>query len=339
MISQAFRLVLRGVAVVLAALLAGVTALQLSPRLVAKLVEVAFDRDNRRVARAMQAHVPDGSHSRLDLNYLSGDPAATLDVHRPAGTTGPLPVVVWVHGGGWVSGDKNDVAPYLRILCLNSHIPIAAVGLNYTKGPQARYPTALRQIDAACAYLGEHAEDLGLDVSRVVLAGDSAGAQLASQYAAMVTDHDFADEVGIGAPTVTPMQLRGVVLHCGVYDLESLVNAPLVVRWGFRRVMWAWTGRLDISHNPAVQQMSTVRTVTAKFPPAMITGGNADPLTPHQSRPFAARLTELGVPTTAFFYDDDHSPALLHEFQFNLDGADGPLTLRRTVSFLSERLS
>lgn len=329
---------LRGLGILLATLFAGVTALVMSPRLVTKLVEVAFDRDNRRVARAMAPHVPVGSHSRLDLSYRAGDPAATLDVHRPTGVTGPLPVVVWVHGGGWVSGDKSDVAPYLKILCLNSRIPLAAVGLNYSKGPHAQYPTALRQIDAAFSYLRAHADDLGLDLGRVVLAGDSAGAQLASQYAAMVTDHVFAADVGL-APTLTATQLRGVVLHCGVYDLESFRHAPLVVRWGFSRVMWAWTGRLDIAENRALAQMSTVRTATAGFPPAMITGGNGDPLTANQSRPFAARLTELGVPSTALFYDDDHAPALLHEFQFNLDGADGPVTLERTLSFLTERLS
>ena len=338
-IGRALRPVLRGVGVALAAAAAGVTALQLSPRLVVKLVEVAFDRDNRRVARGMRAHVPEGSRSRLDVAYRPGDPAATLDVHRPPSATGPLPVVLWVHGGGWVSGDKNDVAPYLQILCLNSILPLAAVGLNYSKGPHGFYPMALRQIDAAFAYLDEHADELGLDLSRVVLAGDSAGAQLASQYAAMVTDRAFAAEVGIGAPTVRGTQLRGVVLHCGVYDLESFVSAPPVVRWGFRRVMWAWTGRLSISDNQAVRQMSTVRTATADFPPTLITGGNGDPLTPNQSRPFAARLAELGVPTTAIFFDDDHSPALLHEFQFDLDGTDGPLILARTVSFLSQRLS
>ena len=321
-----------------AALLAGIAALLLSPRLVAKLVEVAFDRDNRRVARAMRSHVPAGSDSRTDVNCSTGDPAATLDVHRPAERTEALPVVVWVHGGGWVSGDKSNVAPYLKILCLNTDTPVAAVGLNYTKGPHARYPTAVRQIDAAFRYLNTHADGLGLDLGRVVLAGDSAGAQLASQYAAMVTDPAFAAEVGIEHPALAAAQLRGVLLYCGVFDLQTFRHAPLLVRWGFARVMWAWTGSLDMIDNPTLAQMSTLRTATAGFPPTLITGGNGDPLTANQSRPMATRLSELGVPTAAFFYDDDHAPTLLHEFQFDLGGADGPLTLERTVSFLTDRL-
>ena len=65
--------------------------------------------------------------------------------------------------------------------------------------------------------------------------------------------------------------------------------------------------------------MSTIDAATADFPPTFITGGHGDPLTDTQSRPMANRLEDLGVPVTTLFFDEDHEPAIPHEFQFHLD--------------------
>jgi acetyl esterase/lipase len=84
--------------------------------------------------------------------------------------------------------------------------------------------------------------------------------------------------------------------------------------------------------------MSTLRFVTRDFPATFISGGNADGLTPAQSRALAGRLAELGVPVTERFFADDHEPALGHEYQFKLDGIDARDTLAATLDFLAERL-
>ena len=76
--------------------------------------------------------------------------------------------------------------------------------------------------------------------------------------------------------------------------------------------------------------------VTAAFPPTFITGGNADPLTP-QSKEFADRLAELGVPVEPLFYPDDQQPALGHEYQFDLTGEAGNRAFEKMVRFLQHR--
>jgi acetyl esterase/lipase len=84
--------------------------------------------------------------------------------------------------------------------------------------------------------------------------------------------------------------------------------------------------------------MSPYYHVTAEFPPTYISGGNGDPLTDKQSRPFADKLRALGVPVRSVFYAADYAPALLHEYQFNLDQSAGQQTLASMLAFVRKHI-
>ncbi|PVZ96346.1 esterase [Amnibacterium flavum] len=281
----------------------------------------------------MTPYVPAaGFTSQLNIPYGPSGPDTTLDVFSSEVGGDALPTVVWIHGGAWISGDKSNVAPYLQILAADGY---TTVGVNYTIAPEADYPTAITQINSALAYLLENAATLRIDPNRIVLAGDSAGSQLASQVAAMTTNPAFAQEAGI-EPALSPTQLRAVILNCGVYDLDELsATATGITGWGFKTALWAYTGERDWSDTRAGAQMSTIDFVTADFPATYISGGNGDGLTAGQSKPFAARLTELGVPVTELFWPDDHTPSLPHEYQFHLDFDGAKTALQQTLDFLS----
>ncbi len=81
-----------------------------------------------------------------------------------------LPLVVWVHGGAYVAGDKADLASYLKILAGRGFV---VVGLNHALAPGAQYPQPVEQVNRALAFLASKAGDHHLDPSRIVLAGDS----------------------------------------------------------------------------------------------------------------------------------------------------------------------
>lgn len=310
-------------------------AVNTSPRWSVPLIRVAFERAGAAMAGRMRDHVPPGVSSRVGLAYLPDDADAVLTVHRRADAAGPLPLLVWVHGGGWVSGTSSHVDPYLEILAARADV--VTVSIDYTRGPKGRHPTAVRQIDAALGYLVTHAAELGIDPERIVLAGDSAGAQLATEIAALVTHPAVAADVDL-TPSLDARQLRGMLLHCGVYDLGSLVHAPVPIGWAVGQVIWAYTGTRSPTGNTALARMTAADAVNADFPPTFMTGGNGDPLTRYQSRPFAAHLAALGVPLETHFYPDDHQPPLPHEFQFLLDNADARAVLERTLVWLAERL-
>ncbi len=315
----------------LVVLLLGVVAFMVSPWPGSLTLRYLFDKGGAKTALAMTAHVPASVSGRTDLAYGPG-PDERLDVWYPAGTDRALGTVLWVHGGGWVGGDKSTVAPYLKILAAQGY---TTIGINYSLAPGASYPTPVDQTNRALAWMSAHAADLHVDPTRVVLAGDSAGAQIAAQVAALTVDPAYAAQLqltpALGAPDVV-----GAVLDCGPYDPVLIENQTGLAGWFVRTVGWAYLGTKDFS-DPRVTQASIVANASAAFPPAWLTGGNGDPLTP-QGQALAARLGELGVDVTALFYPADDEPTLPHEYQFNLDTPAGQRALAGTLAFLGRVL-
>jgi acetyl esterase/lipase len=180
---------------------------------------------------------------------------------------------------------------------------------------------------------------LHADTRKIILAGDSAGSQLSSQLAAIVTNPEYAQETGMH-PELTASELKGVVLNCGIYKMEGLVhpdpNLPKIVGWGDDVSVWGYSGTSHFT-DPIMRQMSPYYHVSKDFPPTYISGGNKDPLTDAQSKPFAQELQSLGVDVTTLFYAADHTPGLAHEYQFDLDNDDGKNALKETIDFIKLR--
>ena len=298
----------------LSALALGVVATlvwTLSPWPAALLIRALFESNARDTVKEMLPYVPDEPlDEHLDVSYGDAGVDTTFDVFTPAGGTEPLATVVWIHGGAWISGNKESVRPYVQTLATKGYTTVA---LNYTVGPEAIYPTALTQLNDGLAFLVEHAAEYNIDPSRIIIAGDSAGSNLTSQLATLTTSSSYADLVGI-EPALTSDQLRAVILNCGIYDVSEIPNAPGIGGWGFRIALWAYLGERDWSNTPGGQEMSTLDYVTADFPETWISGGNADPLTPAQSVKLADKLGSLGVKLTTVFYPADHTPELPHEY-------------------------
>jgi acetyl esterase/lipase len=297
----------------------------------ALLIRSLFEKGARDTIAEMEPYVPtSGVDAHRDIEYGDAGSDTSLDVFSPTGTTKPLTTVVWIHGGAWISGDKRDVDPYLQILASHGYTTVA---LNYTISPEVTYPTALKQLNHALAFLLDHAEEYNIDPGSIVIAGDSAGSQYTSQLATLVTNPDYAERLGI-TPALSKDQLAAVILNCGIYDVRGIPNAPGIGGWGFRIALWSYLGTKNWSETPGGQDMSTIEYVTKDFPTTWISGGNGDPLTASQSKPLAAKLKGLGVDVTTVFYPADESPALPHEYQFHLHFAKARSALDSTIEFL-----
>jgi len=300
------------------------------------LLRSAFERNAARTKQRLERHAPAGVTALTAVPYRPDDPDALLDVWFPASadeTGARRPTLVWVHGGAWLSGHRDDTAPYFALVAAAG---FTVVSVDYSLAPGHTYPTALHQVHAALAFVDQQADRLHVDPDRLVVGGDSAGAQLASQVAVLLTDPAYAEQLGL-RPALRPDQLRGVVLYCGFYDLGRFGSrgaGPVgsVLRWGTRTMVRAYTGRPGDS--ATARELSTFHHVTAAYPPVLLSGGNADPLTESQSRPFAEKLAGLGVDVTTHFYEPDHEPELGHEYQFDLDTEEGNATFDRLVGFL-----
>lgn len=307
----------------------------LTPWPSAMAIRAVFEKGGDDTAAEMDRYVTDApltEHLAVPVGGDADDDAAmTFDVFSPDdGGDDPLPTIVWVHGGAWISGDSANVDPYLRILAAEGY---TTVGLNYTLGPEGTYPTAVHELNDALTTLEADAEEYRIDPDRIVIAGDSAGAQLASQMATLSTNPDYARLMGID-PALDADQVVGVVLNCGVYDLAAMSELTGIGAWGFKIALWGYTGSQDWSQQSSGATMSTIDFVTSDFPATYISGGNGDALTWIQSLPMEARLDDLGVDVTSLFWPADHEPALPHEYQFHLDFDEAQAALVETLDFL-----
>lgn len=313
-------------------------AFRMSPWPGALVIRAVFNRGSHKTLVGLQQSIPAQPVSVLKDQHYGKNSKETLDVYIPDTALRAhqiLPVVVWTHGGAWLSGDKKDSGPYFSLLASQGYV---VVSLNYSLAPGKTYPTQLHQLNDAYAYVQTNASRFYANVDETVLAGDSAGAQLSSQMAAITTDPAYAQEVGV-RPTLKPSQLAGVVLFCGIYKLEDLTvpnpTLPKIVSWGDDTTIWAYLGTRN-KGDPLVRQASTYYHVTKAFPATFISGGNGDPLTNVQSVPLSQKLTSLGVPVTTLFYPQNHLPSLLHEYQFTFN-SDGKETFLEMTRFLKER--
>lgn len=233
---------------------------------------------------------------------------------------------MWIHGGGFIADSAASVADYAILL---AHAGYTVASLDYTLAPEARYPAQIRQGNAALRFLRANAGRFGGDPSRIVLGGDSAGAQLASELAAVQTNPGLARSTGL-SPAVPPGVLRGVVLFCGVYDMRTVGSSGFPA---LRTFLWAYTGVRDWTAYPEIDQLSTVLHVTSHYPPTFLSVGDADPFR-YQAAELAADLKRQAVPLTTLFWNGtgDHLP---HEYQFDFDRPQARTAFQRTLAFLA----
>lgn len=300
---------------------------KLSPLPTVWLIRHAFAEDAEQRNAALARHLPQNVTALLDQRYADAE-RARLDLYRPAEASSPLPVVVWIHGGAFVAGDKSDLSGYLTILAGHG---FAVVAVGYSRAPGAEYPTPVVEANAALGWLLMEAGALGIDPGRIVLAGDSAGAQIAAQLAAAIADPAYATEIGF-EPAIGRSSLKGIVLFCGVYGLAGTGGEGPFGDF-IETVLWSYFGSKDPGDDPRLAQFAVIDHLGAAFPPAFVSVGNADPLQP-QSVALAQRLEDLGVAVDRLFFPADQAPPLAHEYQFDLDREAGRQALQRLIAFL-----
>lgn len=307
----------------------GYAAFVLSPWPSTLLTRLAFGYGASKTTAALAPHVPAGIREQRDIRY-GGAEDERLDIYLPPGNAEPgRPVIVWIHGGAFVAGDRADVAPYLKILAGRG---FATVAIGYTRAPTARYPGPVLQANTALGFLQREGQRLGFDPSRIVLAGDSAGAQIASQLAAAMTGKNYAERLGLKL-AVEAAALRGTVLFSGAFDPTGL---DLTGPFGsfVRSVLLAYFGTSNPFDSQQITEAAVPRYVTEAFPPSFISAGNGDPLAP-QSVVMAQALRDRGVRVDTLFFPPETEPKLPHEYQFDLDRPEGRQALDRLVTFLS----
>ena len=262
-----------------------------------------------------------------DLEYPSSFPNNTLDVYLPKNTDENTPVVLWIHGGAYVGGDKSDIRYYATALASEGY---AVVCMNYALAPEHNYPTPLMQIDDMMNWINSVSDEYSFDISCIILAGDSAGAQLAMQYVIAVNSTAYAAQSGICISPL-PYEIKGLLLYCGPYNAQRMANADGVLKFFLQRSAWAY-----FNTDNWVEEFGYVISVDAHItpflPPAFITDSNTLSFEAHGiDLVHAFQVNNIYVESYFFSVDFEKT---IHEYQFLMDTPAGEECFRRTLYFL-----
>lgn len=267
-----------------------------------------------------------------DISYKSQYKEGHLDIIKPMEFEGYLPVIFWVHGGAFLGGDKSDITEYAVQIASKGYI---VVNINYELAPSSKYPNPLYQVKEAYQFIEQNAEDYGIDMNRLYFAGDSAGAQIISQFVNIQVDEGYANLLGIEG-VVSPGKIKGVLLFCGPYDVSRLSNNSdsFLINFIFKRVGWAYIGDRKWTNTEKVKQASILQHVSSNFPPTFITDGNVGSFE-DQGKDLANKLKYNGVEVSQIFYSTEEAK-LGHEYQFMMNTTQAENTFNKLIEFLNQ---
>ncbi|MEV7499902.1 alpha/beta hydrolase [Streptomyces sp. NPDC093018] len=233
---------------------------------------------------------------------VQGGPTGSVRARivRPAGATGTLPVIVYIHGAGWVFGNAHTHDRLVRELAVG--VRAAVVFPEYDLSPEARYPVAIEQNYAVAQWIVREGAAHGLDAARIAVAGDSVGGNMAAALTLM------AKERG-------DVPLLQQVLFYPVTDASFDTPSYHQFAEGYflRRdaMRWFWDQYTTDEKQRAEITASPLRATTEQLtglPPALVITGEADVLR-DEGEAYAAGLRAAGVPVTAVRYQ-----GIIHDF-------------------------
>lgn len=229
-----------------------------------------------------------------DIAYVeNGHERQVLDVYAPEGSAAKrLPVVFWIHGGGWQVGDKSDVAIKPRVL---NERGMVFVSTNYRLLPDVTMDVLVRDVAKALAWVHQNIAKYGGDPQRIFVGGHSAGAQLA---ALLCTDERYLKEQGVAFDA-----LRGCVPVDGdTYDIPKIIMTAEFRQTLYGGKMFTFGHRQKFGNDPEKHvDFSAVTHVAPDkgIPPFLILYFSGNPNTRAQARRLEAVLRQAGIPTKA----------------------------------------
>ena len=257
---------------------------------------------------------PPGVTTR-DIQYQAAAGMQPARLYMPAGAKGPLPVVLYFHGGGWVVADIDTYDAGARALARESGAMV--VSAEYRKGPEHRFPAAHQDAVAAYKWTLANAARLGGDPMRVAVAGESAGGNLAANVAIAARDQKLRLPVHM----ILVYPVAGSNMNTPSYVANAMAK-PLGkggMQWFVKHALPTMAAAKD----PRIDLVGAAN--LRRLPPATIINAEVDPLR-SEGEQLAAKLTAAGVPTKQMTYQ-----GVTHEF-FGMDAVVGDAKVAQAMA-------
>lgn len=242
-----------------------------------------------------------------DIGYGEDHKWQLLDVYRPTGQEGKkLPVIVSVHGGGWVYGDKEQYQYYCMSLAQHG---FAVVNFSYRLAPEVKFPASLEDTNTVFAWVIDHADEYGFDTQNVFAVGDSAGGHNLMMFTVLCTNPEYASAFSFIPPK--DFVPRGIALNCAAL---LLVMSDRQEDFFFTSLMKDY---LPEQGSKTEQHLiHTIDHVTEEFPPVFLMTAEEDMLKA-DAITLSQKLIEKNIPFVLRYYKDkEEKPG--HVFHLNI---------------------
>ena len=244
-----------------------------------------------------------------------------LDVYRPKSAgDDKLPVIVNVHGGGWVYGDKEVYQYYCMDLCRRG---FAVVNFSYRLAPEFKFPIQLEDTNLAFTWVLNHANEYGFDTDRIYAVGDSAGANILALYSIICTNEEYAKKYDFKVPE--QFVPRAVALNCGAYDVS--INSRELK--GFMKELMP-----DKGTDEELKLICVTRYMNKDFPASFIMTCHGDFLM-EQAPVLEEKLQELGIDYESRLYGKETAP-LKHVFHCDIRMEEAKVCNDETCEFFTK---
>ena len=244
--------------------------------------------------------IPEGVTACSDIRYYDGKEFLT-DIYYPEDSNTNLPTIVSIHGGGYVYGSKEIYRRYCMDLAKRG---FSVVNFNYRLAPKSKFPAPLVDTNRVMEWICANADKFYLSPDKIFIVGDSAGAQLASQYAAIWSNKEYAKLFDFAVPNINICALG---LNCGGYNLWENAHGE---RKGIQK---DYLGKL----NPDDPRFDVLGAIGKGFPPAHITTAHNDFLKP-AAQPMCDLLNERGIEAQCHIYGAEDKKEVAHVFHVNI---------------------
>lgn len=216
------------------------------------------------------ASKPTGASVSRSIFYTqSTDPMQALEIIRPQDNSAVLPVIVHIHGGGWVYGHKDSYYKYYCMALAKQGYTV--LNINYRLAFDHPFPACVRDIFTVFDWMTHNAKAQRLDLENVFLVGDSAGAHLAALSAQIQASEHLQKAYKVKPSAIC---IKALGLSCGVYDFERHVQDdpdPMTLRL-FKTVF----GKRDFRKHPLYELSSVSHNLKASFPPTYVLSSKSD---------------------------------------------------------------
>jgi acetyl esterase len=281
--------------------------------------------DAREVLRAGQAVEVAKPAADIQDRTVPGGPHGEVSIRivRPEDATGTLPALMHFHGGGWVLGDADTHDRLVREIAVGTRA--AVVFVNYTRSPEARYPTAIEQAYAATRWVAEQGASAGLDASRLMVVGDSVGGNMVAAVTLLAKRR--------GGPELA-LQVMAYPVTDADFDTPSyqqFADGPWLTR---KAMQWFWDAYapdVSVRSEPTASPLRTSLEELRGLPPALLITGENDVLR-DEGEAYAHRLMQAGVRVTASRY-----LGTIHDFLL-LNPIAGTTPTRAAVAQITDTL-